>query len=283
MRVLPAYTAADARWGLAQFVAMLERAARAVRKNYPDAVLAVGHLSRKGGGEIERHASHESGRDADLGFYVKDHLGRQARADHFVAFRGDGTAPSWPGARFDDERNWALLAAMLGDERVRISHIFVASPLRARLLAYAARIGAPSWLRSRAAEAMVQPRGALPHDDHFHVRIGCPSAMDRCVELPTARRRARGPRAVASRGHGHAAHPSHAPVAAKPPVAQAAPSPARPRAAEAPRKEEREEPEEAMSAETFVPSLAPMVPGLDSVVIPAPLDDPDGVATEHGR
>ena len=29
------------------------------------------------------------------------------------AFRGDGTAPSWPGALFDDARNWALVSAIL--------------------------------------------------------------------------------------------------------------------------------------------------------------------------
>ena len=35
---------------------MIERAARSVRKQFPDAVLSVGHLSRQGGGDLDRHA-----------------------------------------------------------------------------------------------------------------------------------------------------------------------------------------------------------------------------------
>src|SRR5439155_25796279 len=139
--------------------------------------------SRAGGGELDRHASHESGRDADVGFYVKNQAGRAIYAEHFVAFKGDGTAPSWPGAHFDDARNWAFVAALVGDGHARVSHIFVATPIRARLLTYAEKIGAPSSLRQRAAEVMAQPRGALPHDDHFHVRIMCPPAMDGCIEV----------------------------------------------------------------------------------------------------
>ncbi len=68
-----------------------------------------------------------------------------------------------------------------------MTHIFVAAPLRARLLSFAERTGAPPNVRVRAAELMQQPRGALPHDDHFHVRIGCPPHMTGCVENPIAR------------------------------------------------------------------------------------------------
>jgi penicillin-insensitive murein endopeptidase len=184
LRIVPAYAAGDVRWGLLPLVSMIDRAARSVRHQYPDAVLSIGHLSRPGGGEIDHHASHESGRDADLAFYVKNHLGKPILADHFVPFRGDGNAPTWPGATFDDARNWSLVAALVSDPVARVSHIFVASPIRARLLAYAARTGASEATRTRASELMVQPHGALPHDDHFHVRIGCPAGMNECVENP---------------------------------------------------------------------------------------------------
>ena len=131
------------------------------------------------------HASHESGRDADLGFYVVNQQGKSIFAEHFVPFLGDGTAPSWPGAKFDDARNWALVAGLVGDGRARVSYLFVASPLRARLLTYAQRIGAPYSIRVRASEVMAQPHGSLPHDDHFHVRISCPAGMEGCIEYPT--------------------------------------------------------------------------------------------------
>jgi penicillin-insensitive murein endopeptidase len=189
VRIVPADTAGDVRWGLEPLVTMLERAARAVRGQFPQAVTCVGHLSREGGGEIEQHRSHESGRDADVGFFVRTASGRQLLEPHFVPFRADGTAPSWPGAYFDDAKNWALVVAMLGDPQAHVTHIFVAAPLRARLLAYAEKNGLGTNLRLRAAEVMQQPHGSLPHDDHFHVRIGCPSRMSGCVENPALRGR----------------------------------------------------------------------------------------------
>jgi penicillin-insensitive murein endopeptidase len=189
LRIVPADAAGDVRWGLEPLVGMIDRSARAVRRQFPDAVTSVGHLSREGGGEIDRHRSHESGRDADIGFFVRTSTGKPLVASHFVPFRADGSAPTWPGAVFDDARNWALVASLLADPEAHVTHVFVAMPLRARLLAYAERVGVPSSLRVRAAELMQQPRGALPHDDHFHVRIGCPAHMTGCVEDPAARPR----------------------------------------------------------------------------------------------
>jgi penicillin-insensitive murein endopeptidase len=184
VRVVPAYAAGDARWGLEPLVTMIDRAARALRRRFPDAILSVGQLSRAGGGDIDRHRSHESGRDADISFFVRTATGRQLLPSHFVAFQGDGTAVGWPGAYFDDSKNWALVAAMVTDAEAHVTHLFIAAPLRARLLAYAERTGVPASLRMRAAEAMQQPHGALPHDDHFHVRVGCPPRMVSCVENP---------------------------------------------------------------------------------------------------
>jgi penicillin-insensitive murein endopeptidase len=298
LRIVPAYANGDARWGLEPLVGMIDRSARTVRKQFPDAILSVGHLSRPGGGEIDRHASHESGRDADIGFYVRNQQGKTIYADHFVAFKGDGTATSWPGAQFDEARNWALIASVVSDVHARVSHIFVASPLRTRLLQYAEKIGAPPALRTRAAELMAQPKGSLPHDDHFHVRIACPAGMDKCIEQPLVRKHPHS--AVA---HAHAgAHGKPLPTAQHAPGhggAPAAPHHAAPHAAPAPKAAEPEP--EASKSESLIPSLAPMIPGLDSAIIPAPLagtrpdkaddkptpteaapiDDPDGVLEKH--
>lgn len=223
LRIVPAYDNGDVRYGLGSLVGMLDRASRRVRRQFSDAVMSVGHLSKQGGGELDRHASHESGRDADVAFYVKNQAGSPVYADHFVKFAANGTAPTWPGAVFDDARNWALVAALLDDPVAHVSHIFVASHLRARLLAYAARVGAPLALQSRAAVTMVQPHGALPHDDHFHVRISCPAGMTGCVENPAIRRVARA-RPAARAPAPHAA----APVTPRQPVHPVAPPPAPP-------------------------------------------------------
>ena len=266
LRVYPVYANSDVRYGVDSLVGLIDRSARNVRKQFPDAVLSVGHLSKQGGGELDRHASHESGRDADIGFFVKNTAGKPVLADHMVPFVADGTAPSWPGAHFDDARNWALVASIVGDGHAHVTHIFVATPIRERLLAYATKIGASPAIRSRAAEVLAQPRGSLPHDDHFHVRIACPAGMDKCIEQPLARHHAGSAGAIAS--HGHPAHPSaHEPAHAAPAPAPAHGS-ARPAAAPphvAAKPAAREE------SESLVPSLSPSVPGLDSAVIPAPL------------
>jgi penicillin-insensitive murein endopeptidase len=253
LRVVPAYEGGDVRWGLEPLVAMIERAARAVRQRFAGATVSVGHLSRAGGGDIDRHRSHESGRDADIGFFVRDASGRQLFPSHFVAFRGDGGAVGWPGAYFDDAKNWTLVAAMVSDPEAHVTHVFIAAPLRARLLAYAERTGAPAAVRIRAAEAMQQPRGALPHDDHFHVRIGCPPRMNGCVENPAVRA-SRPETGIAARGRrggptqgGVTTAPKHLPVLppASPPSGLPAPEQA-PAQGDAPR--DRDAPPASMVA-----------------------------------
>ncbi|MDB4936755.1 MAG: hypothetical protein JWP87_3727 [Labilithrix sp.] len=279
LRIYPVYASSDVRWGVEPLVGLVDRAAKAVHKQFPDAILSVGHLSRAGGGELDRHASHESGRDADIGFYVKNAAGKPILGDHMVAFVGDGTAPSWPGAHFDDARNWALVSAIVGDGHAKVTHIFVATPIRERLLAYATKIGASPAIRNKAAEVLAQPRGSLPHDDHFHVRIACPSGMEKCIEQPLAKHHGHGG-ALASHGHpahpssnaGHAAaaagaHASSAQATATPPHAQAT----KPGAAPAKPAAKPEAHEESAKSDSLIPSLSPSVPGLDSAVIPAPL------------
>jgi penicillin-insensitive murein endopeptidase len=184
LRIVPIYAPRDVRYGLPDLVRTIERAATTVAKRFPGAVMTVGDLSRRHGGEVDRHVSHESGRDADIGFYVVDEKGKQVLADQFIAFDGAGRGKGNPHLRFDDARNWTLIAGLLGGP-AQVQYLFIAASLRARLLAEASRVKAPPALRTRAAELMVEPRGVLPHDDHVHVRIHCPAGMKSCVDWPT--------------------------------------------------------------------------------------------------
>ena len=186
LRVVPYYAESTARWGLPSLVGLIDRAARRVARRYPDAVLSVGDLSRREGGELERHHSHKSGRDADLGFYLRNVADKPLLPARFVTFSARGEATDLPGAVFDDARNWALVEALVDDREARVSHIFVARHIRARLLRYAEKHGVASELRQRAADVMMQPSIAA-HDDHFHVRIGCPPDQRRCVEYAVLR------------------------------------------------------------------------------------------------
>jgi len=255
LRIVPVYASSDVRWGVPSLVQTIDRAARAVRQKFPDAVLSVGHLSRHGGGELDHHVSHESGRDADVGFYVRNVQNKPVYEQHFVPFRADGTSPVWPGAHFDDARNWAFINALVTDPRAHFTHIFVAAPLRARLLAYAARIGAPGYARTRAAELMAQPHGALPHDDHFHLRVACPAMNSQCVELPVVQNAKKKNKPTA-----HAPKPAPSSRATEKPRTEI---PSRAARATEPKKSEDED---------DVPNLGEAIPGLGSVLIAKPRD-----------
>lgn len=284
LRITPVYVPGDARYGLDALVNMIDRGARNVRKQFPDAVMSVGHLSRNGGGSIERHHSHESGRDADIGFYMKNRAGKPYYADQFVVFNTDGTAKHVPGVLFDEARNWAAVASFVRDPDAKLSHIFVASHVRARLLAHAEKAGAPADVRVRAAQLMVEPKGVLPHDDHFHLRIVCPASMSSCVEFPALARKHAPP--VRARAVARTVTP-HAPPLPRPRTA----SPTKAHKMGTGNHPRREAQEETESSD--VGRLTPEVPGLDSVVTGSPMpangrpspseplestDDADGIA-----
>jgi penicillin-insensitive murein DD-endopeptidase len=202
IRVVPSFAGRDTRWGLPSLVNGLERAATYVNKRFPNSMLSVGDLSRKGGGEIGHHHSHQSGRDVDVGFYMLDRNAEPLYTRSFVAFDGDGVSNAMPSAHFDDERNWTLVEALLTDPQLRVQRIFVSAPLRQRLLKEAERKGVSWPLRLRAAQILLQPRVGVPHDNHFHVRIGCPPGQESCEASPRTRQRASQPPAPAPRHRG---------------------------------------------------------------------------------
>ncbi|WP_437576559.1 penicillin-insensitive murein endopeptidase [Sorangium sp. So ce887] len=175
-------------WGLPVLVKALRRAAFQVAKKHGDSALLVGDLSARTGGPLDGHNSHQTGRDVDVGFYVVNSKGRTLRTDRFVAFDDKGNAIGLPGARFDDKRNWALVEALLQDRHAGVKYLFVTDALKARLLAYATKKRVPAELRTRAAAAMMSPRDADLHNDHFHIRVMCPPSMRAaCVEESLAR------------------------------------------------------------------------------------------------
>jgi penicillin-insensitive murein DD-endopeptidase len=173
------------RWGLPELVSLVQRSCARVAEKHPGERMTVGDLSQKGGGDISGHHSHESGRDVDIGFYLVDRHGREVFAPRFATIDAEGRAHGLPGARFDDAANWDFVEALVTDPRARVIQIFVAKPIRARLLAEAARRGVPAHVRDRAASLMLQPTRGLPHDNHFHVRIACPKGSPNCIDYAT--------------------------------------------------------------------------------------------------
>jgi penicillin-insensitive murein DD-endopeptidase len=182
LRHVDEYAPAGRFYGTWELVQLIERAARRVAFRLPGAKLSLGELSRDGGGHIDGHRSHESGRDVDIGFYMTRADGRPYYTYAFVDFdhRGRGVPPNHY-LRFDDARNWELVAKLVSDGDARVQYIFVGAHLKRRLLAEAARRGAPAAVIERAKAAMVQPGRGHPHRNHFHVRIYCaPSDQALC-------------------------------------------------------------------------------------------------------
>jgi penicillin-insensitive murein endopeptidase len=176
--------APGAHWGVPGLIGLIERSARRVARLHPGSVLLVGDLSGRRGGRLGGHRSHQSGRDADLGFYYSDARGRSVAVSQFVRVGEQGRVE---GTRleFDEARNWALVESWIIDPGARVQHVFVAEPLRQRLLAHARRIGAHPPVLYRAALVLKQPTRGLVHDDHFHVRIACPrDQREGCVSEP---------------------------------------------------------------------------------------------------
>ncbi len=86
---------------------VLHRAADRVARKHRGSVLFVGDMSAKKGGYLPGHNSHQSGRDADVGFYVMNAKGKPINPKRFIAFGADGRARDLDWARFDDARNLA--------------------------------------------------------------------------------------------------------------------------------------------------------------------------------
>jgi penicillin-insensitive murein endopeptidase len=192
-------------FGTDELIGLIRRSARVVFRRH-HVRLSVGDLSASHGGPVGHHASHQSGRDADLSFYVLNAHGQTAYSEDYVGFRGDGTPIAGGALRFDTARNWALIEALIEDPVIRVEHIFVSNGLRSALLEYARSHAASAAAITRAESVMHQPVHGSPHANHFHVRIACPQGDGGCVDgvrYPPRRRRAV---AREQRRH-HGAHP----------------------------------------------------------------------------
>ncbi len=169
-------------WGTARIVSLVQQVARATSPSRSAVPLVVGDISAPRGGQVPRHASHRAGRDVDLLFFTRDAIANEpVLTPEFVRYDRDGNSVAWPTPlRFDTPRNWDLIEAVVRSEGVAIARVFVASWIEQLLVVNARERGRPAWVIERAEALMHQPGDALPHDDHFHVRVSC-TADERAV------------------------------------------------------------------------------------------------------
>ncbi len=157
----PAWVLARGRqraYGTTETIENLTTALSAYARRFPAAPpVEVGDISAHRGGKISSHNSHQSGRDADI-----------------MLVRSPTTAAS----RFSPERNWFLVKTLIDQGDVQT--IFLnASEQRWLRSAAVADVGA-----TRATEYFTRIRHERGHNEHMHVRFGCPQDQRRCENSP---------------------------------------------------------------------------------------------------
>lgn len=169
--------------------ALLSCAAQRVGKQYPGHKMHLGNLARMGGGTLPWSVSHHNGRDADLAFYVRTPRGRIAEPDQMYHFNGALEATDAPTAlRFDVAANWALVKALATCPGPDIQYLFIANWLKAPIIAWAHKNKEDKAVIAKVAAILHQPHGALPHNDHLHLRIACSrdDATEGCLDASRA-------------------------------------------------------------------------------------------------
>ena len=134
---------------------------RAVRRQFPDSAPArLSHVGAKEGGYLRPHRSHQSGRDADVGFfYVGDRFPAHGAAREKL---------------IDPARNWALIRALVAETDVQV--ILVDRGIQHVLQRHALAMGEnPVWLSQVFGRIVKHARS---HRDHFHVRFFAPRSQE---------------------------------------------------------------------------------------------------------
>ncbi len=177
-----------------EMLELVADAAQHVAKSFEGSVLHLGNFSAEGGGDIPYSVSHNSGRDADIAFFVVDAAGNPTVLPDLLPLKGDGTFTGEPDTQYQDQtyyfdvqRNWAFIEGLLLSKAATIQYVFVSNPLRNLLLDYARKSNASPALIARAQTILTQPGGALPHDDHFHIRTYCSESDMRSGCIDTGR------------------------------------------------------------------------------------------------
>lgn len=139
--------------------------------------IQVGDVSAKGGGPLTRHASHQNGLDVDVVYLRRDHRetspkrGAGASFDEFFVKRGRVTP------NFDLERNWWMFRWLWNSGQV--DRIFIAPEIKRLFCKNAASLAARD--NYERAEVLRVLRPYAGHEDHYHLRLKCPTGNSKCV------------------------------------------------------------------------------------------------------
>lgn len=149
-------------YGTTETIRSIHAAVAEVLRQFPgSSELPIGDISRKGGGHLRPHRSHQTGLDVDIGYYYVDAAGwyTNATADNL-----------------DRPRTWALLKAFIA--RGNVEYVFMDRSIQNLLEEYAESIGESRELLDglfqspKRKDTIVRHRQR--HLSHFHIRLHDP-------------------------------------------------------------------------------------------------------------
>ena len=165
------------RYGTDELVDLIEAVGKRMHKRVSDVKLVVADLSSQwGGGAFAFHRSHQSGRDADLLYYMRDKDGQPFEPDAMHVFDSHGRAKDGSGITVDVSRTWMLVKDLVTAPEATVQYIFMYEPLAQMLIDHAKQAGEPEWVIVKVRRALRQPGDSARHDDHLHVRVYCTDA-----------------------------------------------------------------------------------------------------------
>jgi hypothetical protein len=152
----------------------LKGVSKRMKKKVKDVRLVIADLSGDAGGAKKQfHASHQSGRDVDILYYMRGPDGQPLEADAMHVFDRRGRAVDGSGITIDVPRMWLVVKELLTAKEAYVQYIFMYRPFTEKLIDYAQRHNEDPKLVRRAMWALKQPGDSAPHNDHFHVRVYC--------------------------------------------------------------------------------------------------------------
>jgi murein endopeptidase len=157
----------DEAWGTTETIGYVIKAIETVEGRFPGSPrIVIGDISDPDGGRLNWHASHQAGRDVDIGFYHRQEVEDLRRGRR---------------SNLDVPRTWALVRALITE--TDIDRIFVDRSIQRLLFSHAVEIGEDrTWLddifgrKTGGKDALIQhvPR----HRDHLHARFHNPRAQE---------------------------------------------------------------------------------------------------------
>ncbi|MCB0386405.1 MAG: penicillin-insensitive murein endopeptidase, partial [Bdellovibrionales bacterium] len=153
----------DHHYGSGLLVRILEKSALAFREEFdPKSVVQINDMSKKKGGPLGRHSSHQSGLDADIAYL--------------------STSPGWRSVvnnnvlaeDFELERNLQFFKLLV--ETGYVNRIFVDKRIKQAACAWAKE----NRQEKSFHQTLMRMRPYRGHDDHFHLRLRCSDFYPLC-------------------------------------------------------------------------------------------------------